>query len=855
MDTWQQVFGAEPERAVSLLTAVARAQSLHLDEADPRAVFEVLLGELLSLTQSEYGFVGEVLTDPATNAPYLKTHAITNIAWDDATRKLYDLHLAQGLEFRNLNTLFGRVLTSAQPVLANDAPNDPRKGGIPQGHPPLRSFLGLPVHHAGKYIGMIGLANRPGGFDMQLVDYLRPLVATCGTLIHAHHSALRRRATEVELSTLNARLSQLIATTEAAVLLESEQRKILVVNQRFCDTFGIPAPPEALLGADCSQSAQQSAPMFADPARFVARIDDILARRQHVLAEVVALADGRVLERDYVPIVVDGIYRGHYWQYRDITARVRAEQALREAKEQAESASRYKSDFLASMSHEIRTPMTAIVGYADMILRSSASPEDRAQWSRSIRQNADYLLSLVNGILDLSKVEAGQMTLDRREFDVPELVAEIDSLFRPRCSERMLAFTVRFDSPVPRRITSDPTKVKQVLVNLLSNAVRFTDAGRVDVVARYLPPETDDTLTPGGSLEFSVRDTGIGIPPDRVGLLFAPFSQVHTQTPTRGGTGLGLAISRRIARLLGGDVAVSSEPGVGSTFVFRLDLAAGDLHADRELIHPSQLAAREPDAFQSPGSAHAPGTPRFSGRRILLVDDNPDNLRIVRFFLEETGATVTTAEDGARCLAAVFGAAAANLPFDAVLLDMQMPVMDGYTAAAQLRRAGVPVPVIALTAYAMSGDRDRCLAAGCDDYLSKPVVPAELYAALRRFITPAAPGNSLPTPPPNTDNHASPSAPARPPLVSSLANDPRFGPLVAAYRKGLPETLDKLRAAIANDDAPAAKIIAHRLRGSGTSYGYPDITTASTTAETAAAQGQNWQPAAQALIDLLERAV
>jgi PAS domain-containing protein len=322
---------AEPSSAdpsVRLLSVVTQVQAEFIQGADPRALFGALLKHLLSLTRSDYGFVAEVLRD-ADGAPYLKTHALTNIAWDDETRALFARHEAQGLEFRNLKTLFGAALVSGRPVIANDVAHDPRSGGRPIGHPALERFLGVPQLRGGEMVGMVGLANRPGGYDEALLTYLEPLLATCTSIVQGVRIDRQRRAAETDLRAANARLSALLSNAEAGVLLESEDRRIVLTNRRFCELFRVPVEPEAMVGADCSRAAETSKELFAEPDAFVARIDAILARREPVHAETVRAADGRVLERDYVPIHVEGVYRGHYWQYRDVTARERAAEELR----------------------------------------------------------------------------------------------------------------------------------------------------------------------------------------------------------------------------------------------------------------------------------------------------------------------------------------------------------------------------------------------------------------------------------------------------------------------------------------------------------------------------------------------
>ena len=1095
--------------AVRMLSEVSAAQAEFIAGADARALAGTLLRQLLSLSGSEYGFVAEVDHGP-DGAPFLKTHALTNIAWDAQTRALYEVHEARGLEFRNLKTLFGHALVTEQPVFANDVATDPRSGGRPIGHPVMRCFLGVPLRRGGELVAMVGLANRPGGYDESLLRYLAPILETCTSLVQGMRIDRRRRHAEDDLRAANARLSAILSAVEAGVLLESEGRRIVLVNQRFCDLFGVPVAPESLVGADCANAADTAKDLFAEPDAFLARVRDILAARAPVLGEVLRMRDGTVLERDYVPVRVEGVDRGHYWQYRDVTRRehdaaqlrkreeeaarlamvaartsngvvitdatgvitwvndgftrmtgygledvvgrrpgaflqgpgtdartvermrqaIRAGRAfvvevlnfhrsgrpywvrvdaqpvlgadgalanyiaietdvtdrveqdrregrlahlqwvvrevltsflheqttasvvplmlsrvgraldadraflarrrgdgdfarveqwtsgaaaalppdaalpptvvsvlsagrvfaglhdqaasasclampvllrgaleavvgfeatggprtwrpeevaviqalaegfararereegaarLREAADRAESASRAKSEFLASMSHEIRTPMSAVVGYADLLSRPGLDAARADEWRGHLRRNAAYLMSLVDDVLDLSRIEAGKVSPRLEDVDPAAVLAEVDALLRPRAEERMLALRVAAEGDLPPTLRTDPTRLQQILVNLVGNALKFTDRGRVELVLSS-QRGSDGRLR----LRYRVTDTGVGIPPEKLGALFQPFAQAHGADETRrGGTGLGLAISRRFAWMLGGDIDVVSVPGEGSTFTLVLDLGpvpdAQLRPAPREL--PRAAAAGAPGAGAS-----------LAGRRVLVVDDSPDNRRILRFVLEEKGATVEEAEHGALAMERL---AAAGPRFDLVVLDMQMPVMDGYQTAKAIRDRGLSTPVLALTAYAMAGDAERCLEAGCDRYLAKPIVPAELAATADRLLG----GAAAAVPPAEVaadDRHAA---------ARSLADDPAFAPLIAEYVSGLAELARAVRDAGATGDVDALRRAAHRTRGTADSYGFPALARAASRCEEAMASRPTGTALAEAAASFLE---
>lgn len=281
----------------------------------PAAIFNSLLDSLLQLTQSEYAFIGEVHRDEFGN-PYLRTHAITNIAWSEETRYLYETNVRSGLVFRNLNTLFGHVMTSGDRVIANDPQNDPRAGGLPHGHPDMRSFLGVPIYAGPDLVGMVGMANRPGGYDEELVDYLEPFIATCSNLISAFRAESIRVETERKLQESVTRLHVLMDSLSSGVLFEDEHRKVAFCNEGFCKMFSIPVHPSVLIGMDCNDAAAAAKPLFENGDGFITRIEEIMTAKKPVVGEELLLANGQVLIRDFSPIEVKTEMRGYLWHYR-----------------------------------------------------------------------------------------------------------------------------------------------------------------------------------------------------------------------------------------------------------------------------------------------------------------------------------------------------------------------------------------------------------------------------------------------------------------------------------------------------------------------------------------------------------
>jgi PAS domain S-box-containing protein len=393
---------------------------------------------------------------------------------------------------------------------------------------------------------------------------------------------------------------------------------------------------------------------------------------------------------------------------------------LEAATRAAQQANQAKSAFLANMSHEIRTPMTAILGNTELLFENgdlSLAPPERVHAIESIQRNGQHLLQLINDILDLSRIEADRLDVERVACKPLQVLAEAESDLRYHAAKKGLELNVTVASPVPVEVQSDPTRLRQILVNLISNAIKFTEFGGIDVTVCTLDAESPNPL-----LAFDVRDTGIGIAPDQRQRLFTPFTQADSSTTRRfGGTGLGLVISRRLAELLGGSVTCeSSEPGAGSTF--RATISCGTLDG------ATMVVDRE-DPAVAKLSDDVPSAPEVLPYCILLAEDGEDNQDYLATVLTAAGATVDIVENGELAVERLLqGDPPAT--YDVVLMDMQMPVLDGYAATRRLREAGYGGAVIALTAHAMAADREKCLAAGCDDYVSKPVDRNVLFCAI-----------------------------------------------------------------------------------------------------------------------------
>ena len=716
------------------------------------------------------------LLDAAPDALMAIDHEGKVVEFNPAAERIFDLARAQAL---------GRAFAGL--VLPEE-----RKGDRDLG---LRRFLETGAGPAvGQRVEAVGV--RPGGrFPVELAI---GAVRTGGPPLFAvslRDISARKRA-EARLLESEQRFRGSFDNAPIGMALVAIDGRWLRVNPALC----------AIVGYSARELLETDDPSLTHPEDRVSVLD---AARRHLAGEIGSYqVETRVLHK-----------RGHeVWiilcaslvrdvrgqplhlvaQIQDITPRKQAEEALRRAREEleqrardlaaakeaAERASRVKGEFLANMSHEVRTPMSAVIGHADMLLDPELPRADRDQALHAIRRNGAHLLQIINDVLDLSKIEAGRLELERT-VDSPWRVAlDVVSTLKIQAVEKGIALEIEAIGRPPADRIMDPTRASQIAMNLVGNAIKFSGpGGRVVVRVGDRPGDQGESR-----VLFEVEDRGIGMSPAQVEQLFTPFQQGDSSTTRRfGGTGLGLSITRRLVETMGGTIAVRSELGQGSVFSVELPLPPSD---------PGLL-----DAAEDPRGPAGTG-PALSGRA-LLAEDNVESQRVLVYHLRRLGLDVETVGNGRLALATALAGG-----FDLVLMDMQMPEMDGYDATRSLRRSGFQAPVIALTAHAMVGDREKCLGAGCSDYLTKPVEPRTLAKLLSRYL-------------PERRNRKSPPIDA---IRSEFQDDAGMEALIRDYVASLPKQVSELGRLLSSGDLRGLEARAHKIQGVGGMYGYPGLT-------------------------------
>lgn len=783
-------------RTHRLLETLQQVQRRFISEKSIRTSAGLLLDAAVDVTESAFGFLAEVLHDDEGRA-YMRTYAMTDVAWNAAARSLLARHAANGLEFHSHRTLFGYSLRTGEPLIANDPSTHPERGGMPPGHPSIERYAGIPVYSGGRMVGLIGLANRAHDYNAAVLSRLDPLVSSVAVMIDAE-AAERQRSCEL-LRRLEAteRLHNVTRSMPGAVLqwrtVDRRLKGFAYVSEGIraltsLEPDAVQVAPRRLLRAvertDLSAllQAMRRAMRLVTPwtcdlrLRHVGDPDATWCR----LAVQPRRLDARSVEWTGVLI--------------DVQENKRLEEALRRARDDADAGSRAKSAFLASMSHEIRTPIHAMLGYLELLQQSPLQPAQKQQIG-IVADATHALKGLLDDVLDFSRIEAGKTTLYRKPVHARELIASIVPIWSAAAEHGGLQLIVDNRLPSGTRYLLDPLRIREILTNLLSNAIKFTRNGTVTVRAE-IGNESDRRP----QLRFEVADTGIGIPITAQQRIFQPFEQENGETTRRyGGSGLGLAISRGLAQLMDGELTLDSQPGVGTTV---------------RLTVPAEVVAWTP-ATENPSGADAPIPQR--GLRVLVAEDNTGNRELLSLQLEHYGAVVVAVSSGRDALAAARASA-----YDLILTDCHMPDMDGFTLARALRdieraAAQSPTPIVAFTADAQPETEQACRDAGMDGHVAKPIGLDEVRSALCRWGS----GRGLALQVPTCGD-----APSASPIIDRAALDRVTGGItwlrrkaLSLFAKNLPPELARLDDAIRVGDPRGAAEAAHSLTGAARTIG------------------------------------
>lgn len=566
--------------------------------------------------------------------------------------------------------------------------------------------------HAGYLIGYAPVASLQAIYR----DLYWQSAAAAGALLMLALALWRLVVSQARLADERKELTTIMETIGDGLYFSDRNGIVRYVNPAFVDLLGW--RPAQVIGKP-GHPLFHMPPGSDDKDSACNILAAVAAGQRYSGEETFWRADGRALPVELIaaPVFEHGRPNGSVTVFRDITIRREAERALRQAKEAAEAVARAKSEFLANMSHEIRTPMNGVIGMAELLLDSPLTVEQRSQ-VKTLLDSAEHLMGILNDILDLSKIEAGAMVLHPAPFSPAELLEGARQMYAPLARKKGLRFEVRCEEPLPPQLIGDALRIRQVVFNLVSNALKFTEHGEIEIKLSWHTQR----------LRIEVHDTGIGLGPEVLARLFQPFEQADASTTRKyGGTGLGLALCKRFVELMGGEIGATSEVGKGSAFWFEIPCPAA------------------PDA----ALAFDAGTPKTSEKsgwttaRVLLAEDNAVNRRIAEAMLGKLGIQVTTVADGQAAVEAWEKQA-----FDLILMDCMMPALDGYAATREIRRRemarGSHVPIIALTASVLEEDRVRCRDAGMDDFLAKPINRAALEAALARWLTTGQPAGDTP---------------------------------------------------------------------------------------------------------------
>lgn len=726
------------------------------------------------------------------------------------------------------------------------------------------SHVQVPLHSGDGLWGTVELRFRPlrqpGLMAALRSPWSKHVALVCGVCFVLFSIYLGKVLKQLDPSkAIPKRVRTALDTLAEGLLVTDKRGRVVLANEAFARWTGKAADDLIGYDADAFDWAPAHESIVDDFHPWTRALEESTAQSNLMLRLTDKNQRMLTLVANASPVLGhDGVYRGVLTSFEDVTELEQHKVELSNAKDAADAANQAKSDFLARMSHEIRTPMNAILGYTELLQRRMAHSEpQRQEFLKIIQGSGEHLLTLINDILDLSKIESGRMDLELARYSPAELISQAVSIFQLKAEEKGISLTLEHATPLPETILTDAVRLRQIIINLVGNAIKFTERGSVRVVVGMLPASKP-------TLKIDVIDTGIGIAPGAMDRIFDPFSQEDTSITRRfGGTGLGLAICRFLAEKMGGAVTATSQSGHGSTFSITVD--PGPL--DRVKMVP----AGEPRQAQASSDEDAQFR-RLPPARILVVDDAQANRELADLFLKRAGANVMQAENGQIALEMVQAQT-----FDLILMDVHMPVMDGLTATRQLRASGYTMPIVALTGNALEDDRSTCKAAGFTGFLAKPIRMSSLLDTVAQALTGAsnwAAEGDLPKTMARSEPQAvghSPQPPAAQavtetalceqvhesvnrlrgelrgrcdasqdtaPIHSSLpTDDPELHEIVTAFVERLKSQTMAMEQALQAEKFKELEELAHWLKGAGGSLGFDQFTAPARLLESCAKSG------------------